>query len=239
MDIISFLASPVVDVILYPAIGLALGEVARRTYRHYGKTRPARKIWDLSGDAYVVIESPPSFAKDEYVYTSYPATYAAIVELQRFFAMYFKETNLHIYNAEDFPTSHHNENLIIFGGPVHNQVSKRMLEKLQPSVGFEGFDTVHKPSGDRHSARIENEKIVEDFGIVVARKNPFNREKRVLIFAGSRVYGNLGAARALFFPTLSEVRKVTHSKTDFDLIVGVDVIGEFVGQTRLLYPKAS
>ncbi len=79
------------------------------------------------------------------------------------------------------------ENMIIVGGPVTNRVS-RLLNAKMP-INFDRKKNVYSSASERTY-------YLDETGIIVKMKNPFDETKRVLIFAGKRHMGTRAAILA-------------------------------------------
>ncbi|MBI2657186.1 S-layer protein [Candidatus Woesearchaeota archaeon] len=87
------------------------------------------------------------------------------------------------------------KNLILIGGPVVNKVVEKVNAKLP--IRFE--------EGNIKST-VSNESYPQDeCGIIVKAKNPFNKDKSILVVAGKRFSGT----RAAIIAFLKDFRKVT------------------------------
>ncbi len=106
------------------------------------------------------------------------------------------------------------DNLIIIGGPVVNRITKLMNKSLP--VRFDDKKYIYS-SFSRKTYRSD------DCGIVVKTKNPFDRNKMILVIAGRRHSGTRAAILS-FIRKFSEIEKknihvVEGIDTDFDGIV--------------------
>jgi hypothetical protein len=98
-------------------------------------------------------------------------------------------------------------NLICIGGPDANSVTRLILEKLEYGIRLgipEQHDiTITDVKNGRsyvpeveHVARGET-RVTLDHGVVIKEQNPFNRERCILILAGSFGFGTWAAAKLL------------------------------------------
>ncbi len=78
------------------------------------------------------------------------------------------------------------ENLILIGGPVINKITEKVNDKLP--VKF-----VKNNGWNVYSELSKKEYVEEEIGIVVKAKNPFNKNKRILVIAGKRYSGTKAA----------------------------------------------
>ncbi len=87
-------------------------------------------------------------------------------------------------------------NLILIGGPVVNKIVEKVNQKLP--IKFE--------DGNIKSA-VSNESYPQDeCGLIVKAKNPFNKDKSILVVAGKRFSGT----RAAIIAFLKDFKKITN-----------------------------
>jgi hypothetical protein len=86
-------------------------------------------------------------------------------------------------------------NLIIIGGPIVNKVTDKVNQKL--SIRFENGNI---------KSTVSNETYPQDeCGLIVKTKNPFNKDKKILVVAGKRFSGT----RAAIIAFLKNFKKIT------------------------------
>ncbi len=107
-----------------------------------------------------------------------------------------------------------NNNLILIGGPVVNKVVEKINSKLP--IRFENGNI---------KSTISNETYPQDeCGLIVKTKNPFNKDKYVLVVAGKRFSGT----RAAIIAFLKDFKKITNgnvhnSGIKANVVEGVDL----------------
>lgn len=89
------------------------------------------------------------------------------------------DIDLHEHDLED--------NLIVVGGPVTNRVSRMLNEKMP--INFDKKKNVYSSASDRTY-------YLDETGIIVKMKNPFDETKNVLVLAGKRYTGTRAAVIA-------------------------------------------
>ncbi len=107
------------------------------------------------------------------------------------------------------------DNLILIGGPVVNQVTGKVNAKLP--VKFDANNTIT-------STLSKNSYPEEEIGIIVKAKNPFNQDKEVLVVAGKRHSGTRAAILA-FMRHYDELMKGNiHKRSTLARVVeGIDL----------------
>jgi len=105
------------------------------------------------------------------------------------------------------------DNLIIIGGPIVNHTTSLINKRLP--IHFEGKKVVSKLSGKEYSE--------EEIGIIVKTKNPFNKDKYVLLLAGMRHSGTRACILAFLqqFDVISKGNK-SNPKIMAHVVEGVD-----------------
>lgn len=89
------------------------------------------------------------------------------------------------------------ENLILIGGPNHNQCTASFLNSFESPLKFEGNKLISKLSGKEYEAVIEGDKIIEDYTMVISQSNPWNKKKHLVLLAACRGYGAIAASEFL------------------------------------------
>lgn len=212
------------------------------------ETRPAAKVWKIDPKipVHIVVADPPVTDPAELTPIVYPAEYAAATELSLYLTQTFKCKIKHICSGSDFPQDTSLEdNLIIVGGPNHNPIFREFMEMLDRKLNrkgmslpysFSGYDLIRASDGHVFSAVVNANKISYDVGLVVLTVNPLNDRARVVFLAGCRTYGCLAAARAVNSPQIRKTAELISDKDVESFVVGVRVIGQYLGKLELLDP---
>jgi len=106
------------------------------------------------------------------------------------------------------------ENLIIFGGPVVNNITNKINNKLP--IRFDGKKIISKISGKTYYS--------DETGIIIKTDNPFNKNKKILLIAGKRYAGT----RACIIAFLKNFKELTqgnqfNSKINAKVVEGIDL----------------
>ena len=228
--------------VLSSAIFFLLGFATRSLYNYFLSRRPAMRVWKLARNAEVTIITASAKDRDdeEFTITVYPAEYTAATELAAFITGPLKCRVKKILAAADHPLDATLEdNMMVIGGPVHNRVTKLLLERMTIDYYFDGYSLVHRPTDERYNARDDGTSIVEDYGLIVLGKNPFNDRSRVILLMGCRTYGCIAAARMLIGDKVREVSRNLADTSEACLVVQTDVVGLYAGRPRLVVAAAT
>jgi hypothetical protein len=98
--------------------------------------------------------------------------------------------------------------LLLIGGPNHNRVTAQYLEETDDEKPFQLTQNAiiwrcKKMAGKwidddaiEYTSKVDNKKIIQDFGIVARVQNPFTNNKRtVILLSGIHTYGTIAAAK--------------------------------------------
>lgn len=94
------------------------------------------------------------------------------------------------------------KDLVCLGGGKTNQVTAIVLEELWDQHGLParttdvGLEWRGEEAGE-FLARRRDREVVEDFGLIVNVKNPFDPRHRLIVLAGASTFGTISAARYL------------------------------------------
>jgi DNA-binding transcriptional ArsR family regulator len=110
-------------------------------------------------------------------------------------------------------------NLILIGGPVVNMVTKRLNKSMPVNFDFKGRDIM--------SGISKNVYKDDQFGIINLIENPWNRSKKILVFAGKRFPGTRAAILAFMSDPERILRgnRFDHSKIS-KVVRGYDMDGD-------------
>lgn len=114
-----------------------------------------------------------------------------------------KNVKIAIRSCQAVSGSELSGNLISVGGPRSNFITNQLLERLDLPWKFR-FTNVRGNrdksicyGSKKFKAGINGDEVKTDYCMIVAGRNPFNRNSRFALFAGLYTFGVLGAVRAL------------------------------------------
>ncbi len=107
-----------------------------------------------------------------------------------------------------------NNNLILIGGPIVNKVTEKVNDKLP--IRFD--------KGNIYSSVSKQKYMSDEIGIIVKARNPFNKEKYVLLVAGKR-YSGTKAAIIAFLKKFNEIvlGNKKNNKINAKVVEGIDL----------------
>lgn len=121
-------------------------------------------------------------------------------------------------------------NLVLVGGPHSNQVTAEVMQRLPLTFTFGSVDThdaniYDSVTGDVMRCVIgSGDQLVADQGILIRATNPFNRERNVIILAGSFGFGTSAAARLLASSDIL-THAIVAEGHPFEAVFSVEIVG--------------
>lgn len=214
-----------------------VGWFSRKWTRRRRELRPAARVWKIDPGIPVslVTADAPMRDQEELTPMVYPAEYAAATALSLHLTRVFGCKIVRICPSSDFPLDRSlEENIVVIGGPNHNNVFRIFDMNLTLPYAFEGYDLVRLPDRHTFSSVVENDEIKYDVGLVVLAPNPFNQRARTVFLAGCRTYGCLAAAQAVSDSSILQSAEVVGNGRINILVVGVNVIGQYISTPKVL-----
>lgn len=215
------LASLAVDM-----IGFAIGVIATLTFNRTRATlrerRPAMRLLqlDLDRPIWIVIAAGRDRNGTEMTDLVFPAEAKAAAELESFLRSLKPDVQVRVAISGAVPTDALRDNLIVIGGPVNNEIARRIAEEVtdESSHVFEGY-TLVTPDGRRFDAEVREGRVVRDFALVRMGENPFAAGGTLIWIAGCRTYGCLAGARALIRTDVRQTLAATKGTWPVALVV--------------------
>lgn len=222
--------------LLAAIIAFSAGVASRALFRYLSSTRPASKVWrpprHISWS--VVVADGPLNAYGQP--TVHPAEFAAATEIMSFLGRTFRAGTPHVSIANGYPLDAALErSLVVIGGPIHNAVHRIMIERMK--VPYEFRDRVLVRTTDDVSFTPQESGggvPAVDYGLIVIGPNPFNPRARVVLLAGCRTFGCLGAARSLVEPFVRHIAPLVRDEETNCFVVKMDVLGSYVGRLEIV-----
>ena len=173
---------------------------------------PFRNVFQVShkADITCILPSIPFPASDQPEYIAHSTPFESVFFFRTFLNFAKKigvsHHNIHVRLSDmDSSEKELDGNLFCLGGPIHNRISKALLQTvpIRDEVRFNGHDLECLRSKTVYRAEIEANKIVRDFALLMVAPNPWSPEKRVILLAGCR-----GHASIPIFGYISERSKI-------------------------------
>jgi hypothetical protein len=226
-------------VVLQLALGAAIATSYRWIRVQVVTRRPAFRLWsiDRSRPVHIITAQDDSDFSNEFTVKVYPAEYLAAVEVRTLLSDTVGHGDVNLVTSNEFrmgPFLSHN--LVCIGGPIHNRVSKVLLERLSIPVEFDGYTVVSKVTSKRYDAVVDpiSGNITRDVGVVVLDKNPFQEESLVALLMGARTFGCPAGSRILTRGPLKRMETVLGQSGQRWAILDVDVVDDFVARVKIL-----
>lgn len=152
-----------------------------------------------------------------------------VADFAIFLGNFLKELNLPCYKLD---TNVRNEdlkdNLILIGSPKFNTISDRMNSKL--SIYFD-----EKNNWNVISKLSKNVYKEDNIGIIIKCKNPFNKNKRILLLAGKRTRGTIASIIAITQHINEIAAKAAKNGDVAKIVEGLDKDGDsFTDSVRFI-----
>ncbi|MFI6037768.1 hypothetical protein ACIBBD_27030 [Streptomyces sp. NPDC051315] len=129
-------------------------------------------------------------------------------------------------------------NLVLVGGPHSNQVTAEVMRRLPVTFSFGAVETHDANIYDALTGEVmrcvmdSNDQLTVDQGLLIRATNPFNRERHVIILAGSFGFGTSAAARLLAGSDLLN-NPVVAEGHPFEAVFSVEIAGGTPQQIEL------
>ncbi|MBL8530851.1 MAG: hypothetical protein JNK94_03880 [Hyphomonadaceae bacterium] len=212
-----------VELAVPSAAATIAGAVAARTWA----ALPHRRLWKFGARDPVTFALATSDVKDTGDYMRAMTGSGQVRALSHINASlslaYGAREDRHVFLSAELEMKqellHHH--LLLLGGAKNNRWTAQCVEDLYPVTNFrfvEDLNTMeldgklYNSKADREKAKADQQqttpatrpfekRIDRDYCVVIAAPNPYNPEKRVMVFAGAHTYGTEGSA-TLFTRTL-------------------------------------
>jgi hypothetical protein len=121
-------------------------------------------------------------------------------------------------------------NLVLVGGPHSNQVTAEVMQRLPVTFTFGSVDAHDANIYDASTGEVmrcvmdSHDQLVVDQGILIRAANPFNRERNIIILAGSFGFGTSAAARLLADAAFLTDTIVAEGHP-FEAVFSVEIVG--------------
>lgn len=165
---------------------------------------PGRRLWRLQdeGSVTLVMTQAPISDAAEYSDLVYPAEARAVGEIESFLHRLYRNLRVSVALSSSVSNEGLRENLILIGGPVHNTITRDLLQRMAgdgfSAVDFDSYSIKLNGTQWTGQAQLDSEEnICTDVGVIIMAPNPYNPKRRLILLAGSRTFGCLAAARAI------------------------------------------
>jgi hypothetical protein len=223
--------------LLAALIAFVVGWMSRALYKYSRAVRPAARVWHAgNGGDYSIVVADGPLSETQHP-TIHPAEFAAATELSGYLAQTLRISVSRVRASVDFPLDEALEgNLILIGGPLYNRVHRLMLERLELPYEFRDRVLVRISDGRTFAPVSSADGVAAvDYGLVVITANPYNPSSRLILLAGCRTFGCLGAARAIIGPYVGRLAPRGRRNLSCCVVVRMDVVdGGYVGRLQVV-----
>jgi len=185
---ISFIAALLSGIALFSLLALL-----RLLYDIITTKKPVLGFWDrcLRSPVSIVV---PTYSDENSLFTSRTISSASAKVESLLCSFHKKPEEIKIFEAIDV----HNmeENVILIGGPISNEITRKIMQFFKVPFYFENHvlnccNRKYEPKLD------ENGDILEDYAFILKTKNPYNNKKNFIVIAGCYVYGCISGVIAV------------------------------------------
>jgi len=234
---------------------LALIEAVKKGNRELRRHRPVRRLWNLQEESQltIVISDAGLSDKSEYTGLVYPSETRAAGEIETFLIRTYPKLTVQLHLSSNVSNELLSKDLVVIGGPIYNSIAKDLLTRSPSLANFDGYRLLLSNGNWSQEATIDsNGEVTTDVGLVYITKNPWNPQKRIFLFAGSRAFGTLAASRIMTvidtIPTGRTLKKTklrrALKKSNFPVAFAVvadvrnqDVLNVRIDQTSITIPS--
>ena len=125
----------------------------------------------------------------------------SLLEIMTFLNRTYRNVNINMYAADEFPGNLMEGNLVVIGGPGdkegdENNVCRTMMQKMNLKISYsEDCEKLLYKCHD-YVATKKGNKTQKDYGYFARFPNPFNARASVVLVNGIHIFGVLGASKA-------------------------------------------
>lgn len=205
-----------------------IGALFSKLYNLMWQKIPIRKFWRFENNSqvYIVTTSTPEnirIDEKEFMSLGYTIQYLALGKVELILNKIYPNIDMIIRMDCYFERYYYDQNLIVFGGPIRNECSNEFLNRLNSPFKFDGYTLIDTRTNEKFQSVIENEKIIEDYTLVIKAKNPLDNKKTIIIIAGCRAPGSLIGALFLSKININTFKKLSCDK-NLALVLKGDVL---------------
>ena len=195
---------------------------------------PLKKLWNeyVTKESYGILSNSGSSVDIDTISTGVYDT-LALADIKELLSS-FPKTIFRPYVTSNFPPNLDENNIILFGGPISNGITRRiMVDKQLTSLKFIEHTIINTKNKKTFEPEVINNRVTKDYGIIIKMNSIFNPNLKLLIIAGCYDYGTYLASRALKDQNI--IKKIVKivGKNDFEIVVSGEII-EGVPQTPII-----
>lgn len=192
--------SSIIINLLSTVIAFILGIIFNSVFDNIRKKAPVRSFWDgcLKSSVNIIIPSWPADYEEQPLRTGHSDLLAAARAASLLSSFHNRREEIKILEGKYAAQDRLEENVILIGGPVTNEITRRIMQEFEMPFSFADHILLDNRHNKKYEAKAdENECILEDYGFVLKTKNPYNDQKSLVIIAGCYGYGTYSGAVAI------------------------------------------
>lgn len=205
-----------------------------KLYAYFSSTYPLKKLWKdyISKETYGILSCSDLVLDIDSLSTGLYDT-LSLSEIRSLLSS-FPKTKLHTYSSKRFPPFLDQNNIILFGGPISNAITKGiMVEQRRTLLRFQDHAIINTKNNKRFEPEIRDNKVTKDYGVVIQMKSPFNSNLNLMIIAGCYDYGTYLAGKTLTNPECVKAILENVEAEYFEIVVSGQIV-EGTPQTPIL-----
>jgi hypothetical protein len=215
-------------------------------YNYISKIAPSLKIWGLKNvdTIYIAIGQIESSEKlnGNGSFILGKSDLKALLEITSILKSIYKKINIKPCFSKQLTVRQMvNENIILIGSPKWNDKTLKILNRGDSPFGFDRNDwhVIDKIEDKHYNIK---DPDTQDIGIVIKRRNPYNPDKSMFIFAGIHSSGVYAATRCLSpYNTIGsrrikDISKRIGKNQYFSFAVNTEIIRDTMGEEEA-HPK--
>lgn len=215
-------------------IWFLIGGGAISAYRFFFQVLPTKRLWQLRDPSKAVICISTSSVVDTGKYNRPTVGIGQVRGLTIISSSLSRSYNIQVKNillSEDQVLDRIENDVILVGGPEHNRLTRRFLDRLSGS-GLAIADQVDNviywkktPEEEVFTPVTIDQRVERDYGLIIRMANPFaSSDTTVCLFSGTHTYGTIAAAR-FFTETLQrEQIGIKPPRRNLAIVISCDVV---------------
>ena len=200
----SFFAVYILLPLLLMFIGYLAGILATKVNYIMNIRNPSKRFWSFKNNKISILTScyEKASCKTEFQEIGFKADMFASAKVADILDSLYKTTcTVDIFASDSSHTLA--DNLVVIGGPVHCELSRRILNERRVHFHYDEYTLIDETSGIEYQAIIDEKNYVsEDYALIINCTNPFDPNGRAVLVSGCKGLGVEAGAKFL-----SEIKK--------------------------------
>jgi hypothetical protein len=228
----------ILEDIVVSIVVFLLGFFLKSIYTHIAITRPMRRIWGafLDSRCTIIVPTRPKSFTEISLHSGFSDMKAAS-KVEALVSSLSKGAEERVVICEaDFASDKLEDDIVLVGGPISNSLTKRLMQDAGLPLTFVNHTLVNTRQKKEYLARFdERNDCVEDYGLVIKARNPYNEKSEFMLIAGCYGYGTYAASRAITnIKIIKEILRKVQSK-NLALVVSTYVVKGTPQKPKVVY----